>query len=43
MTLISLVVPCYNEEKTLPLFHGEAMRVLAEMGEELAPPLKFRR
>lgn len=31
MCTISLIVPCYNEEKALPLFYGEAHRVLAEM------------
>ena len=29
--LISLVVPCYNEEEALPLFYKEAARVAAEM------------
>ena len=29
--LISLVVPCYNEEESMPLFYAEASRVAAEM------------
>ena len=29
--LISLVVPCYNEEEAMPLFYQEASRVAAEM------------
>ena len=29
--LISLVVPCYNEEEAMPLFYKEASRVAAEM------------
>ncbi len=29
--LISLVVPCYNEEEAMPLFYAEASRVAAEM------------
>lgn len=29
--LITLVVPCYNEEEALPLFYAEASRVAAEM------------
>lgn len=31
MCTISLIVPCYNEEKALPLFYEEAHRVLLEM------------
>lgn len=29
--LISLIVPCYNEEESLPLFYAEATRVADEM------------
>ena len=29
--LISLIVPCYNEEEAMPLFYKEASRVSAEM------------
>lgn len=31
MSLISLIVPCYNEEQALPLFYEEASRVLSGM------------
>ena len=31
MELISVVVPCYNEEESLPLFYDEIKRVSAEM------------
>lgn len=33
MELISVVVPCYNEEESLPLFYDEIKRVSAEMKE----------
>ena len=29
--LISLIVPCYNEEEAMPLFYKEASRVAEEM------------
>ena len=29
--LISLIVPCYNEEEAMPLFYQEAVRVAAQM------------
>lgn len=29
--LISLIVPCYNEEEAMPLFYQEAARVAAQM------------
>ncbi|MBQ1963728.1 MAG: glycosyltransferase family 2 protein, partial [Clostridia bacterium] len=29
--LLSLIVPCYNEEQALPLFYEETSRVLSEM------------
>ena len=31
--LISLVVPCYNEEESMPLFYQEAARVAAQLKE----------
>lgn len=31
--MISIIVPCYNEQEALPLFHKEVTRVLREMGE----------
>ena len=31
MPVISIVVPCYNEEEALPLFYQEATRVAGEM------------
>ena len=31
MSLISLIIPCYNEEQALPLFYEEATRVLSTM------------
>ena len=34
MELISIVVPCYNEEKALPLFYVETSKVLQKMIEE---------
>ena len=34
MPLISLVVPCYNEEESLPAFFAEASAVMAGMREE---------
>lgn len=30
--MISIIVPCYNEQEALPLFHKEITRVLQEMG-----------
>lgn len=44
MPLISLVVPCYNEEESLPLFQEEVTRVLGEMQTQfgtLQDPLSF--
>lgn len=32
--MISIIVPCYNEQEALPLFHKEATRILQEIGEE---------
>lgn len=31
--MISIIVPCYNEQEALPLFHKEVSCVLQEMGE----------
>ncbi|MBE6578206.1 MAG: glycosyltransferase family 2 protein [Ruminococcaceae bacterium] len=33
MELISVMVPCYNEEESLPLFREEILRVMASMPE----------
>ena len=33
MEMISVIVPCYNEEEVLPLFYEEVTRVAAQMGE----------
>ena len=38
MPLISLVVPCYNEEESIPLFQEEAARVLDEMQTRFGSP-----
>ncbi len=40
MSLISIVVPCYNEEAVLPLFYQEIQRVIEEMRSE-HPALTF--
>ena len=32
--MLSIIVPCYNEEAALPLFYREVTRVLCDMGEE---------
>ena len=34
MELVSIVVPCYNEEESLPLFYDEIKRVSSEMKEK---------
>lgn len=34
MSLISLIIPCYNEEQALPLFYEEANRVLSGMSAD---------
>ena len=31
---ISLIVPCYNEEDSLPFFYKEAMKILVGLGED---------
>lgn len=40
MKLISIVVPCYNEEEVLPLFYDEIQKVMNEMRQE-HPELTF--
>ena len=39
--LISLVVPCYNEEEAMPLFYQEASRVAAEMKQSHGADFEF--
>ena len=39
--LISLVVPCYNEEESMPLFYEEAARVAREMKESHGADFEF--
>ena len=34
MKLISIVVPCYNEEEVLPLFYAEITKVMAQIKEK---------
>ncbi len=34
MSLISIIVPCYNEEAVLPLFYEEIQKVMQQMKEE---------
>ena len=34
MKLISVVVPCYNEQEVLPLFYNEMNKVIAQMQSE---------
>ena len=36
MKLISIVVPCYNEEEVLPLFYEEIQKIMNQMKEEHA-------
>lgn len=31
MEKISIIVPCYNEQETLPIFYNEVSKVMAEM------------
>ena len=31
MDIVSLVVPCYNEEKALPFFYKEIYKIAAQM------------
>ena len=39
--LISLVVPCYNEEEAMPLFYQEANRVAEEMKQSHGADFEF--
>ena len=39
--LISLIVPCYNEQESLPLFYKEASRVAEEMGRSHGAEFEF--
>lgn len=39
--LISLIVPCYNEEEAMPLFYQEASRVAAAMKESHGAEFEF--
>lgn len=39
--LLSIVVPCYNEQEALPLFYNEIARVAAEMGESHGAEFEF--
>ena len=34
MSLITIIVPCYNEEEALPIFYDEFNKVASEMSEE---------
>lgn len=38
--LLSIVVPCYNEEEALPLFYREASRVAEQLAESKEHPLQ---
>jgi hypothetical protein len=35
MTLISISVPCFNEEKTVPTFYNEILKVINDQDESL--------
>ncbi len=39
-SLISVIVPCYNEEEVLPLFYAEITKISAQMTEQ-HPQLRF--
>ena len=39
-SLISVIVPCYNEEEVLPLFYAEITKISAQM-QEKHPELRF--
>ena len=40
MKLVSIVVPCYNEQEVLPLFYDEIIKVTDSMKKEF-PELEF--
>ncbi len=33
MSLISIVIPCYNEEEALPVYYREMSRIMKEMAD----------
>ena len=35
MALLSLVIPCYNEEKTIPIFYNEICKIEKELGTDI--------
>ncbi len=35
MQLLSLVVPCFNEEETIPIFYEEVLRILPQIDSEI--------
>ena len=41
MELLSIIVPCYNEEKVLPLFYNEISKVAAAMEAEFKTKFEF--
>lgn len=41
MNLLSLVVPCYNEQDAIPLFYKEILKVSKEFGESLEFEIVF--
>ena len=40
MKLVSVVVPCYNEQEVLPMFYEEITKVSAQMSKD-CPELEF--
>ena len=41
MSLISVVVPCYNEEAALPFFYEEMQRVKADFGKRYPYSMEY--
>ena len=39
--LVSIIVPCYNEQESLPLFYREITRVAGEMKESHNADFEF--